>query len=155
MALMSATGDVSGPGGGPGGQRIGAAEREAAITDLRRHVDAGRLTPEEYEDRSVAAGRATTWAEITPLFADLPDPRPVPVSAALAQSPAPAPAAVGGLPISDRARETIMAVTPIAAVILFFVTRSWLWFLAIPLMGALLYGSGGRRGRDRRRDRYR
>ena len=40
-----------------------------------------------------------------------------------------------------------MAVTPMAALVLFFVTRTWLWFLAIPIAAALLYGSegGGRR----------
>ena len=53
----------------------------------------------------------------------------------------------------ERVRETIMSVTPIAALILFFVTHSWLWFLAIPLMGALLYGRD--RGRGRRGHRYR
>ena len=88
----------------------------------------------------MTASRATTWAELTPLFADLPDPRPVEVSAALAQAPAPVPAAAG-LPLPERARETIMSVTPIAALILFFVTGHWWWFLVIPLVGALLYGA--------------
>ncbi len=130
---------MSGEWTGAGAQRIGSAERDAAIAALRAHAEAGRLTPEEYEDRQVAASRATTWGELTPLFADLPEPRPAPVAAALAQAPAPVPAAAG-LPVPERLRETIMAVTPIAALILFFVTHSWLWFLAIPLMGALLYG---------------
>jgi hypothetical protein len=40
-----------------------------------------------------------------------------------------------------------MAVTPLAALVLFFVTRSWIWFLAIPIAGALLYGSERRRRR--------
>ena len=143
---------MSGEWTGAGAQRVGAAERDAAIAALRAHAEAGRLKPEEYEDRQVAASRATTWGELTPLFADLPEPRPAPVAAALAQAPAPVPAAAG-LPVPERVRETIMSVTPIAALILFFVTHSWLWFLAIPLMGALLYGRD--RGRGRRGHRYR
>lgn len=47
-----------------------------------------------------------------------------------------------------------MPIVPILAVILFFATGSWLWFLAIPLVGALLFGGRQQRHtRDRRRDR--
>jgi hypothetical protein len=156
---MSGSSGQAAWGGGPGGaERIGSEEREQAVAALRAHADAGRLSPEEYEDRQVAASRATTWAELTPLFADLPDPRPEQVSAALAQAPAPVPAAAG-IPLPARARETIMSVTPIAALILFFVTGHWWWFLVIPLVGALLYGGdrghGHGHGRNRDRRRYR
>ncbi len=42
----------------------------------------------------------------------------------------------------------VVAMAPILAVILFFTTGSWLWFLAIPLVGILVYGGDkGRRGR--------
>jgi hypothetical protein len=138
---MDQTGDA-------GRQRIGSAERELAIGQLQQHYQAGRLTPEEYEDRSVIASRAMTWAEITPLFADLPDPRPGPVRADLV---APQPPAQGVVPMSDRTRETIMAATPLVALVLFFLTDfTWQWFLAIPLVGILLYGPD-RRDRRRRR----
>ena len=144
---MDQTGDPGQPDAG--GQRIGATEREAAVRALQAHYQAARLTPEEYEDRSVRASRAMTWGEIVPLFVDLPEPRPAAVSAALAAA-TPVPTAQQGLvPLSDRARETIMSLTPLVALILFFVTRSWLWFLAIPIVGILLYGSD--RGRQRRR----
>ena len=54
----------------------------------------------------------------------------------------------GLLPLSDRTRETIMSLTPLVALILFFVTDlTWYWFLAIPIMGALLYGSDRKRRR--------
>jgi hypothetical protein len=130
---------------GGGEARIGSAERDSAVAALRTHLEAGRLTPEEYEERSVSASRARTWGEITPLFADLPDPRPGPVAATLART---APAGSGAFPaLSEGARERIMAVTPLAALVLFFVTRSWIWFLAIPIAGALLYGSERRRRR--------
>ncbi len=131
--------------GDPGTQRIGAAERAEAEAALRTHLDAGRLTPEEYEDRSVSAARARTWGDVAPLFADLPDPRPGPVTAALARA---RPSGSGAFPaLSDGVRERIMAVAPLAALVLFFTTGSWLWFLAIPMVGALLYGAD--RGRRR------
>jgi hypothetical protein len=130
---------------GGGEARIGSAERDSAVAALRTHLEAGRLTPEEYEDRSVSASRARTWSEIMPLFADLPDPRPGPVAAQVTGSP---PVPAGAFPgLSEAARERIMAVTPLAALVLFFVTRTWLWFLAIPIAGALLYGSERRRRR--------
>ena len=48
---------------------------------------------------------------------------------------------------------------PFLALVLFFTTGSWLWFLLVPIMGILLYGADGAkntgRGRDRRRDRGR
>jgi hypothetical protein len=128
---------------GGGEQRIGAAERDEAIAALRTHLEAGRLTPEEYEDRSVSASRARTSADLAPLFTDLPDPRPPAVEAALARvTPA---ARAGALPaLSDGVRERIMALTPFAALVLFLVTHTWVWFLAIPIMGVLLYGSDGK-----------
>lgn len=53
----------------------------------------------------------------------------------------------GGIqPLGGRLGATVMAVTPVAAVLLFFVTGvvsgfawAWLWFLAIPLVGGILY----------------
>ncbi|MGZ4604146.1 MAG: DUF1707 SHOCT-like domain-containing protein [Kineosporiaceae bacterium] len=135
-----------------GAQRIGSAEREAAVSALQAHYEAGRLSPEEYEDRSVRASKATTLAEIAPLFADLPDPRPAPVAATLAATPPP-PAPQGLVPLPDRTRDAIMSLTPLVALVLFFVTHVWLWFLAIPIVAILLYGSDRGRDRDRRRGR--
>jgi hypothetical protein len=134
--------------GDAGGQRIGSAERDLAIGQLQQHYQAGRLTPEEYEDRSVLASKALTWGEIAPLFSDLPEPRPGPVRVNLMPA---APQPQGLVPMSDRARETLMAITPMAALVLFFVTDfTWYWFLAIPIVGILLYGPDGRHKRGRR-----
>jgi hypothetical protein len=130
---------------GGSGQRIGAAERDEAVEALRTHLEAGRLTPEEYEDRSVTASGARTVDDLVPLFADLPEPRPAPVAARTVS----APGTGTGLPaLSDGARERIMAVIPLVALVMFFVTRTWLWFLAIPIAAALLYGNDrkGRKG---------
>ena len=52
--------------------RIGSSERDSAVAALRLHLEAGRLTPEEYEDRSVSASHARTWSEIAPLFGPVP-----------------------------------------------------------------------------------
>src|SRR3954465_14113646 len=128
--------------GDAGAQRMGSAERDVAVGQLQQHYRAGRLTPEEYEDRSVRASKALTWADITPLFADLPEPRPGPVRVNLV---APEQRPQGLVPMSDRTRETIMAATPLIALILFFVTDTRLWFLAFPLVGIVLYGREGPR----------
>jgi hypothetical protein len=61
-----------------------------------------------------------------------------------------------GFGLPERAKETIVALTPFVALILFFTTHTWLWFLAIPIVAIVLYGGQGKpRGRDRTRDRRR
>ena len=149
-----------------GAVRIGDGERAVAVEALAAHREAGRLTPTEYEDRQVVASKALTWAEIGPLFADLPAPRPVGMPA---DAPVVAPSGPGqvveqvagpprgllGDVVPARYRDTVMALTPFAAVLLFFVTRSWLWFLAIPVMGILLYGAEGKPKKPKKPERPR
>lgn len=49
-----------------------------------------------------------------------------------------------GLPgMSSRVRNTFMGLAPILCLVLFFVTKSWLWFLLIPVVGVVLYGPRG------------
>ena len=144
-----------------GAVRIGDGERQASVEALIAHREAGRLDPTEFEERQVAASLARTWAEIAPLFRDLPAPYPVGMPAGLpaAPPPAPVPAAMsgpagatgversGGLLdgiVPPRYRDTVMALTPLLAVLLFFVTRTWLWFLMIPIIGIVLYGPDGK-----------
>ncbi|CAN5584130.1 hypothetical protein BH10ACT10_BH10ACT10_15760 [soil metagenome] len=52
--------------------RIGDDDREAAVTALGEHYAAGRLTKDEYDERSQRAWDARTRSALTPLFADLP-----------------------------------------------------------------------------------
>lgn len=52
--------------------RIGDVERDAAIAALGEHYAAGRITKEEYDERSGFALRARTAADLKPLFVDLP-----------------------------------------------------------------------------------
>jgi len=146
-------------------RRIGDSERHAATEALVVHREAGRLDPVEFEDRQVRVTAARTWAEIQPLFVDLPQPHPVgmpPVTVGtlrpIAQPGTPAvPTAPGqstgflGDVVPDRYKSTVMALTPFVALLLFFVGpfRTWLWFLAIPVMGILLYGADGNEERKR------
>ena len=54
--------------------RIGDAERDQAVSALGEHFAAGRLTREEFDDRSDHAMRARYVDDLAPLLADLPDP---------------------------------------------------------------------------------
>jgi DUF1707 SHOCT-like domain len=54
--------------------RIGDAERDEAVSALAEHFVAGRLTQEEFDERSDQATRARYAGDLVPLFADLPDP---------------------------------------------------------------------------------
>jgi hypothetical protein len=124
--------------------RIGTAEREQAMQRLSDHFAAGRLSVAEFEERSAVVAAATTRGELDTVFVDLPEP-------ALAVTATPAKR--DGFP--DEWSGRLMAVVPIVALILFLVTHQWLWFLAIPLMGALLFGGRHERRSHRRRDRGR
>jgi hypothetical protein len=64
-------------GSGPAGSlRIGDAERLAAVTALGDHFAAGRLNQDELDERTATAFAARTFADLEPLFADLPAPHP-------------------------------------------------------------------------------
>jgi hypothetical protein len=150
---------------GPPAIRIGNAERSAAMKALDEHFAQGRLSVEEYGDRSATAAGAAVVADLAALFTDLPAPHPVlpggpaqlgvswpggtvtphPVSNAPAAQPG------GVLPAWG---PRLVAVTPILALVLFLATHQWWWWLLIPAIGALVYGGGDHRShgrRDRRR----
>ena len=118
--------------------RVGNSEREAAIAFLADHWHAGRLDPGEHELRVTRAMAAVTQADLDALFADLPQPGPAPVSTG-------AVAAHNTRGFLESKRDTIIALTPFAALALFFMTGSWLWLLMITVMGILLYGPEGKR----------
>ena len=56
----------------PPSQRIGDAERERTIEELRVHMLAGRLSSEEFEERVAAVHSARTRGEILAVNGDLP-----------------------------------------------------------------------------------
>jgi uncharacterized membrane protein len=60
--------------------RVGDSERDAATAALSEHYAAGRLTKEEFDERSDAAWSARTRHDLDQLFVDLPGtPAPAPV----------------------------------------------------------------------------
>ncbi|MGB6180217.1 MAG: DUF1707 domain-containing protein [Rhodococcus sp. (in: high G+C Gram-positive bacteria)] len=130
--------------------RIGNAERERAFSLLSEHYAAGRLGTSEFDERSAAVSAAVTRGELVPLFDDLPGGIDSPASTGKAAA-APVPAETEGRDW----RAAVMAVVPIAAVILFFVTGTWLWFLAVPLAGAVFYAGRSDDNRAERRERRR
>lgn len=52
--------------------RVGDLERSDVCDQLSEHFGAGRLTPDELDERLAGAVRARTWHELTILTADLP-----------------------------------------------------------------------------------
>ena len=55
--------------------RVGDAERQAVVDQLRTHLGAGRLTIDEFEQRTELALHARTRGDLVPLMADLPEVR--------------------------------------------------------------------------------
>ena len=52
--------------------RASDADRDLAIAELSEHFETGRLSQDEFDERSARALRARTGQELTELFADLP-----------------------------------------------------------------------------------
>jgi hypothetical protein len=66
------------------------ADRDAVVSDLSEHFQAGRLTAAEFDERTGRALTARTWGELTELAFDLPALRPaVPPSTPAAGRPQP------------------------------------------------------------------
>ena len=59
----------------PGAMRASDADRDAVLAELGEHFQAGRLTLEEFDERSDLALRARTHGELADLTSDLPAPR--------------------------------------------------------------------------------
>ncbi|MGX5697713.1 DUF1707 SHOCT-like domain-containing protein [Agromyces soli] len=157
-------------------ERLSTSEREAAVDRLSSAQIAGRITPQEFGERSAAARAAVTRGDLVPLFADLPAGEageagaPAAAGAASAAYGATAyPAAAesepvgddgwgrAGRPLGGAVGATIMALVPFIALALFFLTGfnggwawAWVWFVLIPVAGIIIYGPGSTH-RDRRR----
>jgi hypothetical protein len=132
--------------------RIGNTERTAAMKALDEHLAEGRLTVQEYGDRTAAAANAVVAADLAALFTDLPEPHPhlpgtrsvPPSTAPLPLTPAPeeiVPAKSGALAYWA---PRLVPVTVILAVALYVITRQWMVFLLIPLVAVLAGASRSR-----------
>ena len=56
----------------PAAMRASDADRDAVVSDLSEHFQAGRLTAGELDERTGQALAARTWGELGELLADLP-----------------------------------------------------------------------------------
>jgi uncharacterized protein DUF1707 len=94
------------PGYQPSGLRVSDSDRDRAIAELSEHFQAGRLTTDEFEERTGRALKARTAGDLAELFTDLPRkpsaaaPGPPPASGpGLALPPASSPARSGSIPV--------------------------------------------------------
>ncbi len=141
----------------PSRLRIGDAERTSALDALGEHLSSGRLSLDEYGDRSAQVTQARTVAELRILFDDLPPPHPALPDAAPAIPPPSdvrrasrsAPATQDPRPPAQRAAGAILAISGILSVLLFFWLKTWVVFL-LPAVIAVISGAvwGGQGGRD-------
>ena len=152
---------------GPPSLRIGDAERNAAADALQQHLSAGRLTLDEFADRSALVMNARTQDEVDRVFGDLP-----PVVGAPGAAGAPALRPLTGSPVANAAGVPpvpaqrpgpsrallggLIGGMPIIALLLFLWTGQWWWFLMIPLaytvLGPMINRGGGDDG-DRQLER--
>ena len=119
--------------------RVSSAEREEALAALAEHHAAGRLDANDYEDRRGRATDAIVRRDLTSLFTDLPEPRPRLGSSVDAARPASTPQTAEGraaTPMGKLAR-TLVSLSPFIAIGAFFLTRSWLAFLLIPIIAII------------------
>ena len=125
--------------------RVSDADRDRAVTELSEHFQTGRLTQDEFEDRSGRALRARTGSDLGELFTDLPR-RP----AALAPPASdPVPTSGGVSPAAHRHRPTArLVVTLVLAAIIvsniFGHAHGGLGWLIPVLVLGLIFLRGGR-----------
>jgi hypothetical protein len=138
-----------------GSLRVSDADRDRAIAELSEHYQAGRLTTEEFEDRTGRALQARTTADLTGLFTDLPR-RQAPMTGATgAASTASASAArawPARVPVAPVAILAVVAVLALLSGHLFHI--AWVPVVAIIVVRVLAGGRSRREARDgRHRDR--
>ncbi|MGV8872165.1 MAG: DUF1707 SHOCT-like domain-containing protein [Rhodococcus sp. (in: high G+C Gram-positive bacteria)] len=120
--------------------RIGTVDREKALDALSLHFSEGRLTVPEFDERSATIASASTRGELDKVFVDLPTASGSHSPTPLGTTPAPVEAG-GGLDW----RAVVMPLVIFGSMALFFLTdfeSKWLFFLLIPLAGALLAAGG-------------
>jgi transposase InsO family protein len=111
----------------PAEMKASDSDRDAVVSDLSEHFQAGRLTAGEFDERTGRALAARTWGELRDLLADLPATRPAPQARAATS--------VSARPASGRLappRITVLAGIVIAAAVLVSVAHGgwgFLWLL--------------------------
>ena len=111
------------------------SDRDAVVSDLSVHFQAGRLTAGEFDERMGRALAARTWGELRELLADLPAAQPgprAPAASSLSARPRPRPS-------SGRFAPPVPALAGIGmAVAVLVIVASVGWGLAWLLLPALL-----------------
>jgi hypothetical protein len=112
--------------------RASDVDRDAVVSDLSEHFQAGRLTAGEFDERTGRALTARTWGELGELVADLPAARPA--------APAPAATPTAGRPQqpSGRAAPALVGIAIAAVVLVHLVHGGWglIWLLLPALLTA-------------------
>ncbi|NKY51839.1 DUF1707 SHOCT-like domain-containing protein [Nocardia vermiculata] len=98
--------------------RPSVAERERALQELSQQLGAGRLSANEYDERSALATRADTTVELAALFTDLPVVTP---------DPPPAPEPANPLP----SLTVLAGAITVFAIVSSWASGNWLWLLLI------------------------
>ena len=110
----------------PAGMRVSDSDRDAAVSDLSEHFQAGRLTAGEFDERMGRALAARTWGELRDLLADLPATR------LASQAPAARSFSTQPRPLSGRSAPPLIAVLAgigITTAVLVNVTHGRLGFI--------------------------
>jgi uncharacterized protein DUF1707 len=137
--------------------RIGDAEREQALRALGEHMGAGRLTVDEYGERSAQVAAAKTRGELTRLFADLPEPHPTFGSpwVTVAQPAPKTPATWTDRPLHQRLLAAVIPLLFVGAILVGVTTGFW-WLMGLPFVtaavGRAMWGQDWDRDRRRHRD---
>jgi hypothetical protein len=145
--------------------RIGDTDREQALQALAEHMSHGRLTIDEYGERSANVTTAKTRGELSALFADLPEPHPKSgTETPAAGQPTPMPSAARqpatwlDRPIKGRVMAAGIPLFWVIAVIIGVTTHFW-WIMALPFVvtavGRGLWGQEWERERERHHDHER
>ncbi len=151
--------------------RLSNADRDAAVSALARaHAD-GRISADEYTERSTAAKAAVTRGDLAPLFRDLPvaehGPESVPpasfaspkTGAPLYGAAPPRETYTRARPLGGAAGVAAVSITPLVVLVVFLAIGflvpsgfawSWVFWLAVPIMAIIVYGPGGRSGHNGR-----
>lgn len=128
------------------GLRISDAEREAAVSALGEHYAAGRLTREEYDERSGRAYAARTAAEVVPLFTDLPAPHPYAQATPRTARPAPVSSASWPSYRAPGRRGPRLPLLPLLFVVIGLAMLLKAPFLVFLVLGVLWFARSRRRG---------
>ena len=121
--------------------RVGDTEREAAVSALGDHYAAGRLTKEEFDERSERAYAARTRSALMPLFADLPRPQ---AARATPPSVQPSPGLCSGAGRGYSGRASGAWLVPVVVVLVALFVFSHIMPIVLLVVGFVLLARMGR-----------